>query len=95
MKKIENKQTEIPEGKDKYASYFDLIKFVINKTEKGFTVNDIRSRLKITDAIEENDKEIAIDDAEYNVIVTAFDDFKWGIAHKDLVEFADYIKGIK
>lgn len=100
MKIIPNKSTEIvlkldKEGKPVIAKYGDLLLLTINMApEQGFSITDIRSRLKIADAINSANGEIKVEDAELAILKTSFDKFKWTQVHKDLVELSDTLNSL-
>lgn len=89
MKKLENKKTELPFG-DKTYSYSDLIKAVLNVAPAGgFGIEDIKTRLKITDIIEKSNGEIQLEDSHYDYLKPLIKSFRWGVLHNDIVQFND------
>jgi len=101
MKTLTNKTTQIvlkndEQGKPVFATYGDLLLITINMApEQGFSIADIRERLKIASAIEESkDGEIKLNESESALLKASFDKFKWAQIHKDLVELSDKLNSL-
>lgn len=101
MKTITNKTTQIAirvdeKGIPVFATYGDLLLITINMApEQGFSITDIRGRLKIAAAIESGkDSDMSFEDTEIIVLKTAFDKFKWATVHKDLVDLSDILNSL-
>lgn len=91
MVKIENKEVEIKGSK---TDYKDLLKACNDQTpEKGFTLAEMKNRLRISDAL---DKEvIELEDADFSNLKTLVNNMSWAIADKALVDFVEYINNLK
>jgi len=101
MKTLTNKTTQIvlkndEQGKPVFATYGDLLLITINMApEQGFSIADIRERIKIANAIDEGkDGEIKFNESESVLLKTSFDKFKWAHVHKDLVELSDNLNSL-
>jgi len=81
-----------------FATFGDLLLLTINiAPEQGFSITDIRLRLKIANAIEQsnnNDNKIFIDNTELPILKSSFDAFKWRVIHKDIVELSDILNSL-
>jgi len=99
MKEIENKKTSIKNSgadmKEKpFVEYADFIKASINSVVKGgFSIDDIRKRTRILDAVE-NQKEgkIILEDADLVTLKGCIKVMKWAFVHKDIIKFVDDIE---
>lgn len=93
MKNIENKQTTIPS----VADYRELINVVVNAAPQGgMTMSDMRSRLRIIDAVEKsNGENIALEDADYDTLLTCLDAMRWAIVDRQIVDFEDAVKAAR
>jgi hypothetical protein len=95
MKKFECKKTELPAEEGNVLSYSDLALLSINAPVKeGFTVEDIRGRIKVLDKLTDANAEdvVELEDAESNVLKMAVAAMKWNLIHKDIISFCDYVK---
>ena len=98
MKTIENRKTSIrvSEAEDKGASYFDLIMVCLNRTPQGgFTLEEMRRRLRVTDKLDPKKKSADLEDADFDKLKECVRGMIWGAMSKELVEFGDYIDSIK
>lgn len=110
MKTISNKTTEIilrteqkivVEGEPSqivpvFATFGDLLLMTINVApEQGFSITDIKARLKLANAIEAGKEgSIIIGDTELPILKSSFDAFKWRVIHKDIVELSDILTSL-
>ena len=99
--KIENKETEIEKkinkdgGKLKYS---DLLKEVIENPPKGgfIGVDEMKKRIRMTTAIEcESNGVIEFETGDLDSIKKLINEFGWGVLHKDILNFINYINSIK
>ena len=103
MTQIENKQTSLalkfnPDNTPIFAGYNELIKLCMNRAPAtGLTINDMRSRFKLIDKIEElkEDELLTVTPEELAIVKGAVLSFKWAQPHKDVVDFGEYIEGLK
>lgn len=96
MKILELKKTSLKLNEDKEATYKDLILFCVNAPKQGgFSIQEIRQRLKITDAVEASDDMLQLEDTEAQALEEIIAEFKWGSVHKDIVQFVEDIQNMK
>ncbi len=92
MKKLQNKQIEFADVKD----YAGLIKVCVSVPQQGgMDLETMRKRLRVLDALEKATETIGIEDADLKTIQDCVKQMKWNVVHRDIVEFGDYIGGIK
>lgn len=93
MKIIKNQQTQIM-NTDKFMHRSDLLKLatVSPPMDRGISIADMRSRMRILDAIEKaGEKDIELEDADFTAAKRYFETFEWIGPHKDLIELADHL----
>lgn len=92
MKHIENKTTSITD-KEQVLSYVDLLKTVMNlPPAQGYTIKEMKQRLDIFAALTPDEKNmIHLEDAHFETVKTCVNEFRWGMLHKDIVAFSEYI----
>lgn len=100
MKTIDNKTTNLSflvEGKEKKMTYKDILKLILDlPPEKGYSITEMRQRLKIYAEIEPDKKnKINLEDADFSILKKLVLDFKWAQHHKDIVAFVDHIESLK
>lgn len=90
MKTIQNKETSIKSG-DVLIKYSNLINTCINNIDpqKGATASDMRSAIRVMDAVEK--EVIELEDADFAFLKQKVNEMKWAIIHKDVLAFIDYI----
>jgi hypothetical protein len=94
MKKFENKTTEL-RAEEKNLTYNDLIRYVVNQLPQGgFTPEEMRSRMRILDALNDDSKEIELEDADASLLKTLIKSSKWMTIHQDILDFEDCIKSL-
>lgn len=103
MTTIENKYTTLlfETGKPEVMNYADIMLLIMNKlSEKGFTVAEMKKDFRVIDvldaAVKEKKQEISFEDADFQHFLTKYpENFGWGLEHRDLIEFDDYIRAVK
>lgn len=106
MRKFQNKsilslakasQAEAP-------TYIDIMKQCLNEApEGGFTLADVRRRMKILDSIDaqlssleegigKSDVVFEFEDADAEVMVQCVRSAKWGKLHREVIEFVDHVE---
>ena len=83
------------EGESGVLYYKEMIKNLLQfpqDAQKGFTVDEIRANLRILEALEKSDTELTLEDADHEKLKTIIESAKFGMAHKNIVEFVDDIK---
>lgn len=89
MKKLENKTTEIANGEEK-LTYAGLLKIVLMVTPQGgYSLTDMKTRLKLTDLLEKANGEIELEDADYTYLKPLLSNMKWGVVNKGIIELCD------
>lgn len=101
MKTISNKTTEIMDGtKDPIIAFTHagLLKVVINNPPQGgFSISEMRDRLRIWGFLDTADLEkadITLEDADFTILKSRFDEFKWAQAHKDVIALSDHLDSL-
>lgn len=103
MKKIENRKTSIIEtvGQPETISYADIMLMVINKSvPEGYPPSKMRKDFRVIDvldkAIKDKSEFIELEDGDFDHWWSRYgDDFAFGMQHRDLLAFDDYLKEIK
>lgn len=75
-------------------SYKGLIKNLLQfpqDAQQGFSMSDIRSNVKILDALETSENELILEDADYSRLKTVVEGAKFGLAHANVIQFVDDI----
>ena len=98
MRKIELKSVEaVLMGEEQNFSYGDMIKVLLElpeNPEKGATIAEVRQSIKVLDALDESDKEIELEDADFAYVLKRVRNAKWASANKVFIDFVDYIEGL-
>ena len=100
---LKNKQTKInivsPRGETiEKAKYSDIIELCVNQPEvgpqgpTGFSIEDIRKRLRVVDSLKSTNGEIKMEDADYEVVVNAVTSYKWMAVDQMIVDFVDDVE---
>ena len=72
----------------------ELLKQVVTMhTVNGCTVGQMRTLVKIADKLDAANGTLTLEDTEYETLVRYFDGFQFAMAHQDIVDLADAIKG--
>jgi len=96
MVKIENRPTKLDKTNDEKMGYFDLFKIAVeNKGQEGFTIQEMRKRLRVVEALEKNNKKAEMEDADFETLKACFDAMKWGLVSRDISEADTYLKELK
>lgn len=69
-----------------------IISALENPTEGGFSVTEMRNRLKVMDKVHTLNEEstvLELEDAEFDTLKSAVKQVKWAILDKFIVEFED------
>ena len=86
--------------KDKvgYVDYKALIKTIVqipSDPRQGLNIDEVKKSVRVLDALEEAKDKLTLEDADYNLLRTKVNAFKFSYAHKNIVTFADDITGAK
>ena len=80
----------------------DVIKTIVERSgaEKGISPAEMRKRIRILDsldAVKEGDDRVDFEDADYELLKSLTGQFKFNIAHRDLLAVVDAIEfsGVK
>jgi len=94
MKTFSDKKVTI---KGKSSSYSELLLACVNSVPKdGFTVEEMRARGRVIDAVESvEDGEIKLEDADYQKAVSYVNSMRWAVLDKEIVNFSEAFAGIK
>lgn len=92
MKKLENKQTEVPVKEGVKATYADLIKIIVDAPRQtGIAISEMRERMKILEALE---KGLEFEDSQVELLKKLSSEMLWGAFHKDFLMLADDIQNL-
>ena len=78
-------------------NYSELIRAIIQSPtnpQQGLTVEDVRKAVRVLDALDIAKDKLELEDADYEVLKTKVENFKFGIAHKNIVTFIDDILAV-
>ena len=99
MKKITNKKTNInhiKDGKEQKLNYSNFLFLCLNSVDgKGLQIEEMRQNIKIGQILEKNEKEIILEDNDFEYIKGLVNKMSWKIRHIDIIAFVDYINSIK
>jgi hypothetical protein len=96
MKVLENKKTELPLSGNEKATYADIVKVVVNTpTKEGLAIADIKSRLAILEQAEKNQNTLSFENTDAMYLQGLVRNFRWTVAHKDIVTFVDDVERMK
>jgi len=99
MKTFKDSTTSIKEQEGQPClMYSDLIKTCLNNIppQKGSNISLLRERMAAMNAVEKSvDGIINFEDAEFKTVKEAVENFTWGMLHKDIIAFCDYVNSIK
>lgn len=57
--------------------------------QRAITIEEIRRRVRILDALDAADAELLLEDADAEVLVRALEGFPWNMASRELLEIID------
>jgi hypothetical protein len=63
--------------------------------ERGINIDRMRLMMKILDKVEAANGSVSLEDTEHAALLDQFNGFPFAVAHKDIVELHDAIKGAK
>ena len=63
-------------------------------TKNGLSVGEMRSRIRLLDAIDNAGPVLALEDAEASVLKACFDAMKWSVVDLGIVDLADALAGM-
>jgi hypothetical protein len=102
MVKLENRSADRiviskdEQGNEIKADYKWLASQCVGMTPGDkLTVEEMRKRYRILDAIEKADTEILLEDADFEKLKSMVIGFQWWFMSPNLIEFEDYIKELK
>lgn len=93
--KLENKVTSIVFGNSENTTpitYANLLNGVIGRqaVDGAWTLEELKARLGVIEILEKNE-ELEFTEKQFEIIKDEISKAKWTIAHKDILEFAEYI----
>jgi hypothetical protein len=93
MKTVMNKKVQIG---DKEIPYSDIILTVCRQSPQGgFTIEDVRARMRVIGAVEvavKNNADIRLEDADHETLNRCLASMRWGAIDKAIVTFNDDIE---
>ena len=78
-------------GQLDYAAMIRVIIQSPTNPQQGLTVEDVRKAVRVLDALDKSKDKLELEDADYEVLKTKLDAFKFGFAHKNIITFVDDI----
>lgn len=78
-----------------YIDYKQMIKQAISESQdpqRGLSVSDIRTAVKIIDKIDAAEEQLLLEEAEYQFVKSKVAAMSFIVAHKNIVEFVDDIE---
>jgi hypothetical protein len=77
------------------ASTAEMLKIGLNEPPPGgLKVEDIRSRLRVLDAIDKSNGVLALEDADAKVMQACVVAMKWKAVHPDIVTFTEAVANL-
>ena len=92
MKTVENKKLNVPGDIEKYSDVIMLC--VKNPPKDGYDVTEMRKRIKVMDIIDKGGETLEFEDADFDCVKKCVNGMRWGSAHREIIEFVDYISGL-
>ena len=96
-KAFENKLTSIATGKDKFLSYADLLKSLVDgPVKEGITISEMKRDLKLfgdIESLKENDK-LLLDEETLQHVKKLVSEARWVVRHVDIITFSEYIDSL-
>lgn len=87
----------IGDKKSGIFNYSELIRAIVQSPtnpQQGLTVEDVRKAVRVLDALDKSKGKLELEDADYEILKTKLENFKFGIAHKNLLTFIDDILAV-
>lgn len=99
---FENKATKIRLGVEedsKFLTYVGLLTGIIGRqaVDKAWTIDELKKRLDVVERLEAVDldvESIEFNSSELALVKKEVEDAKWTIAHRDIVDFVEYVKSL-
>lgn len=100
---IENRKTEIVEvqGQPETLRYSDIMKMIMEiKPADGQTTGEMKNAFRVIDFLESVSKEhkesFELEEEDYKLFLHRYpkDTFVWGVQHRDVTAFDDYIRSV-
>lgn len=93
MKTLENKTTTIKDPSDQYVDYAFLLDAVLKiQPAGGYSLDDMKKRIKIQNVLETSDETIPLEDADAEYMKPLVRNMKWNMVHADLITFSDDVE---
>lgn len=95
MYELCNKMTSLPNGKDKFLSYYELFSSTVESSaSEGTTIIEMKKKFDLIDLFK-SEGPISVDDFQLDTIIELYSKVKWAAMHKDLIEAYDYLTSLK
>ena len=82
-------------GTKEQLDYKTLIKTIAQtpgNAQAGLSLDEVRKGVRILEALEKATDILKLEDEDYKLLCEKLETFKFGLAHKNIIEFADDIK---
>jgi len=94
---MENKNVII---NNQTTSYFELaISCLKSNATRGITIGQMRDQIKIIDLLEDSQnaivRDISLTPSQLSIIIKSVEEMQWAVMDRNLVDFYDYIQGLK
>lgn len=93
-----NKEFENLKEGERFMNYADFCLLCLNSpVQQGMTVKDINNRIKLMDEFKDLKPggTVSLTEEGYKLLATCKDNMKWGLVHKAIPEFSDYVDSLK
>ena len=96
MKSIELKEIELDDEKTLiYKQELEIILGVPQDPSRGADIKEMRSAIRVLDALEKADGVLELEDADHAWLVTRLQSARFGMVHPAIVQFIDDISNIE
>jgi hypothetical protein len=80
--------------------YFDMAKICLNSPSDSLSIDEIRSRIELIDLLSVDEKSdltafVYLNAKQLNKLISITSQTKWIVVDKVIIEFADYVTGLK
>ncbi len=80
------------EGEEGVLDYKKMLKSIVqlpSDPRQGLSISDIRQAVRVLDGLEGNGAVLQLEDADYSFLKKKIENYKFGLAHKNILTFVD------